>query len=428
MSWALNKDRAATWIVDTQKHLQEFTGNYLSYYDATILAGQCARMMARVRGMEIIDNLPTLSAMATSVGILPTQLRMVILPTLEHCGVINIKKDGSGKIHRIEEHVPTEDEILKITYDVWEGTGANEVEKASIFNLDQCSIIPRTEEEIKKSLEKEGFKKQDAEIALELQASFQILKKSAAEPSALIYSPYVWGENAKSIVGFVSHLDKSSKEAVEQLLRSISLNQGVPLDLLQGFPADLFTASRKTGLVDVCQVTTKTGIEKGFAFTPRMWGSLGGEALIPDTYDDVKLFLSSIGFGQHYSNVSKIKYPVELVEALINKGQVGPATAIGTDFLLLEKQGIVKVVKDSSLPGRYNMYLAKEDVAKTALEVLKHKRVLGLGRQATVDAKGLFQTGDFVNPEQDKIRLGKLSESSVKAQERLIRVLRGEEL
>ncbi len=42
-----------------------------------------------------------------------------------------------------------------------------------------------------------------------------------------------------------------------------------------------------------------------------MWGSLGGEALIPDIYDDVKLFLSSIGFGQHYSSISKVKYPVD---------------------------------------------------------------------------------------------------------------------
>lgn len=424
----MNKDRAATWIVDTQKHLQEFTGNYLSYYDATILAGQCARMMARIRGMEIVDNFPAFSAMAASIGILPTQLKMVILPTLENCGIISIRKDGAGKIQKIEEHVPAEDEILKITYDVWEESGANEVEKASIFNLDQCSIIPRTEEELTGALNEQGFKKKDAEIALELQAGFQILKKSAVGFSTLIYSPYVWGENANKIIHFISHLDKSSKNTIEQLLKSISLNQGIPLELLQSFPKDLFAASRKTGLVDVCQVSTKTGVEKGFAFTPRMWGTLGGDALLPDIYDDVKLFLSSISFGQHFSNISRIKYPVELVEALINKGQVGPATAIGTDFLLLEKQGIVKVAKDPLLPGRYNMYLVKEDVAKTALEVLKHKRVVGLGRPGVVDVDGLFQTGDFVNPEQDKIRLGKLSESSIKAQERLIRILRGEEL
>ncbi len=60
------------------------------------------------------------------------------------------------------------------------------------------------------------------------------------------------------------------------------------------------------------------------------------------------------------------------------------------------------------MPDRYNMYLVKEDVAKTALEVLKHKRILGLGHQVALDERGLFQTGNFINPEQDKIRLSGL--------------------
>ncbi len=160
---------------------------------------------------EIIDDYLSFSAMATSIGILPTQLRMVILPTLENSGVISTKRDGTGKIHRIEENIPPEDDILTITHDVWEATGANDVERASIFNLDQCSIIPRTEGELTEALVEQGLNKKDAEIALELQSSFQILKKSHLEPTALIYSPYVWGENAKNITGFISHLDKDQK-------------------------------------------------------------------------------------------------------------------------------------------------------------------------------------------------------------------------
>jgi len=426
----LKKERAAAWIVDTQKHLQEFTGPYLSYYDATIIAGQCARMMARIRSMEVIGNIPKLWAMAASAGILPSQLKMIILPNLEKSGVINILKNGSGGIRKIEEHVPSEENILGIAYDIWESSEAKEVEKISIHSLDLCSTIPKAKDELVHELQDQGYNDKEIALAMELQKGFSILAESdlALPSEPMIYSPYVWGENAPKILKYISHLDEGSRATVKAVLEETSHNQALPLDKLNSFPQDLLTAARKIGLLDVCQVSTRAGVEKGFAFTPRMWGSLGSDKLIPDIYDDVKLFLSSISFGQFYSGISRIKYPVELVEALIQKGKVGPATAIGTDFILMEKHGLVEVKEDPDLGGRYNMYLVKEDVAKTSLEILKHKRLLGLGEQVRIDAKGLCQTGEFVNPEQDKIRLGKLSAASVKAQERLIKVLRREEL
>jgi hypothetical protein len=290
-------------------------------------------------------------------------------------------------------------------------------------------MIPRTEEELLKTLEESGHKAQDNKMAIELQTDFRILKRSSSPGfPPLIYSPYVWGENAGKIIGFVSHLDKRSKEVVENLLNAVSLNQGMPLEDITEVPTGIFSASRKTGLVDVCHVSTRTGVEKCFAFTPRMWGTLKNDLLVPDIYDDVKLFLSCIGFGKRYSAISRIFSPVQLVDALVRRGEVGPATAIGSDYVLLEKQGIVKVKEDNIHSGRYNMYLVKEDVAKVALEVLQHKRVLGLEAKGKLKADGLFQTGEFVNAEQDKIRLGKLTDSSAKAEEHLIKVLRGEEL
>ena len=145
--------------------------------------------------------------MATPIGTLPTNLKMTILPTLEKNGTINIKKDGAGNIQKIEEHVPPESDILKITHDIWEKSDANEVERASILNLDQCSTLPRTEAELLKFLEEDGRKVSDSEMCLELQTNFRILKKSSLPGSSpLIYSPYVWGENAAKIIGFVSHL------------------------------------------------------------------------------------------------------------------------------------------------------------------------------------------------------------------------------
>jgi len=426
----LEKERAAAWIVDIQKHLQEFTGSYLSYYDSTIISGQCARMMARIRNMELIDNLPKLNAVASSIGIMPSQLKRIILPHLEKAGTINILKDNAGKIRKIEEHVPGQEEILEIAYDIWDNYEAEDIERISIQSVEKCATVPKTEEELVSDLERLGFKEKNILLSLELQKGFKILDQHSVDSSVkpLIYTPYVWGENASKIMSFISHLDSNPRKKVEELLTKVSHNQATPLDQLGKVDQDLFLACRKTGLLDVCNVSTKGGLEKGFVFTPRMWGSLERCRIVPDIYDEVKLLLSSIGFGQNYSSISKIKYPIALVEALIDRGEVGPCTAIGVDFILLEKAGIVDIKRDSYLKSRYHMYLIKEDIAKTALEILKHKRLLGLGERAELDSKGLCQTGEFVNPEQDKIRMGRLTQASVKAQNYLIKVLRGEDL
>jgi len=369
-----------------------------------------------------------LVAIGSTIGILPSRLKWVIIPTLERFGVIDALKDNSGNIRKLEENVPSEDEILKITHEIWEKeASAKDVEKVSVQSLEQCSLMPRTYEEIQIELENEGFSQTDISLALELQEGFEILKKAKVDNQFLVFSPYVWGENASKILHYISRLDNESKNYIKEVLDRVAQNQALPLDAIKNFPNDLISAARKTGLLDICQVLTRRGVQKEFCFTPRMWGSLGSR-VVPDIYDDVKLFLSCVSFGRHYSSISRIKYPIELVEALIQRGKVGPATAIGTDFILLEKHGIVEVKKDPHYIGRYNMYLVKDDVAKTALEILKHERVVGLERSHEINIDGLCQTGEFINPEQDKIRLGKLSLASTRAQERLIKVLRGEAL
>jgi len=59
------------WIIRTQKHLQDFVGPNLSYFDSTIVAGQCGRLMSRMRKLEVIDYIK-LKALAVDLGIMPS--------------------------------------------------------------------------------------------------------------------------------------------------------------------------------------------------------------------------------------------------------------------------------------------------------------------------------------------------------------------
>ena len=58
-----------------------------------------------------------------------------------------------------------------------------------------------------------------------------------------------------------------------------------------------------------------------------------------------------------------------LLRKLINGYEVGPATAIGHDYQILELKGVIKIT-ESGKQGQYYMSLLKKDIGEMALKVI----------------------------------------------------------
>src|SRR6267143_315941 len=128
-----------------------------------------------------------------------------------------------------------------------------------------------------------------------------------------------------------------------------------------------------------------------------MWGPFGHD-LLRDEQEHVMAMLSCIQFGRlSPTEVDGIRYPIKYpgkyLGALIRKKRVGPATPIGTDYLILEREGIVELKPSSFKRGQFEMHLVKEDIA------IKAKRILELGHDPGFDEpakmESLCQTGSF---------------------------------
>ncbi len=63
---------------------------------------------------------------------------------------------------------------------------------------------------------------------------------------------------------------------------------------------------------------------------------------------------------------------------------MGPASDVGTDYILLERAGIIKVEESTTNSGRYNMTLVKDDTARIVREVLAQGTVSGLKEDVSV--------------------------------------------
>ncbi|MDY6895372.1 MAG: hypothetical protein SVO01_08175 [Thermotogota bacterium] len=92
-------------------------------------------------------------------------------------------------------------------------------------------------------------------------------------------------------------------------------------------------------------------------------------AAIEDAFDLAKAFVTSLTYGmtQSYSGRGKITMITALMRKLINGYWVGPATAIGKDYKILEMKGVIQVKPDG---GLYSMKLLKKDVGEIAYKVI----------------------------------------------------------
>ena len=108
-----------------------------------------------------------------------------------------------------------------------------------------------------------------------------------------------------------------------------------------------------------------------------------------DVAHERKLFVAHVLYGHRYASWGhgRIRDPLVLVRALIERGAVGPATSISHEYPLLESKGIVRVERGSD--GRGMLKLIKKDVARDSLDLLGQALADGEGAGGEGGIEGL---------------------------------------
>jgi hypothetical protein len=376
-----------------------------------------------------------LQAYGSFAGLSDFDLKTWCLPSLEEARIVEIVRDSGGQILGVEEQVGVAAPILDQAASLWLQNDPTPTERCAISGSDHLAYSPLPEPTFRTMLEYEGF---PAAMHQEVIAALDFVgmaRKGWSERlrENVLYSPYVWGTEAVDIAEFMANLPPNEREFLAQLSRIALENPGVGLDSFNVNPR-LVVGARKVGLIDSTRVLTQGGKERGFAFSPSLERSLGFGST--DVAHERKLFVAHILYGHRYEawGRGRIGNPLALVEALINRGRVGPTTSIKEDYPLLEAHGIVSVEEQAN--GRAHLKLVKDDVAKDSLELLR----LALGEQESPEGsnplEGLWLPGTFTTPERDRRGLPELkpgSESEVinatldRLHEETQRKMRGEE-
>jgi hypothetical protein len=143
---------------------------------------------------------------------------------------------------------------------------------------------------------------------------------------------------------------------------------GISISSLLASPA-VIRSARSAGLIQAATVHSSTGGQITYAFSP-LFEAEDNKCSTTEALHHRKLFTAHILFGHEKAKAGRgrIGDPAVLVNAMIQRGRVGPATNISTDYQLLEAAGIVAV---EPVGDRAFLRLVKPEIAEAALSWIR---------------------------------------------------------
>ena len=131
---------------------------------------------------------------------------------------------------------------------------------------------------------------------------------------------------------------------------------------------ELLEKIKASGVIEVNTISNEYG-EHAFVTLPGAFHKFV-DPLVDDVFDMAKALVTALTYGmqQRSSSQGRINNIEKLLTALINGRTIGPATAIGNDYRVLEQQRVIKLTHHQN--NMFYMKLLKKEVGQLALNVL----------------------------------------------------------
>lgn len=167
--------------------------------------------------------------------------------------------------------------------------------------------------------------------------------------------------------------------------------------------APLFEKLVAAGVYDLNQVTNEQGSHV-YVTSPAAFHKFV-DPMVDDCFDMAKSLVAALTYGMksRSSSQGRISMLSALLGKLIIGGEIGPATAIGQDYRVLEVNRVVKLRPDLALPGRFYMKLLKKEVGQLALHVLTQGNA---NAQSLTEFPSAPMSG-YVGPEESRTSVRK---------------------
>ena len=363
------KKLKGAWIIHHAQKLNEI--KYAdNTFDNTLTAGKAGLLLSSLsKDDESEITSSKVQALSTYVGITNLE-RKPLLELLKEKELIDYSKNGDVVTLGLTQH-----SILEHTANIFDQSNDSfdNIENASIFLAEKASQEPIFQNEIKPLLSDE-FKLTSDNLDY-LFTSAETIGftdvETLSDKGKLLFNGNLFKRQYSEKIGRVFHSLSAEESTKINELNSIIRSEGC-VAISEGtrvLGQKLLDKLLPIGVYEV-NIVSNSKEEIGFLTLPESFSKFGSNSIIDDTFDLAKAFISSLKYGMTRSAYGRgqIQAIEPLLRKLIAGGHVGPVTAIGQDYRVLELKGVVQVIPYAH--DRFYLKLLKKEVGEIALLVL----------------------------------------------------------
>lgn len=388
--------------------------------DELEFAGQIFDMAFRLRG-STTSTPQRVNAIGLEVGLSQRNLKDVIA-AMEGLGWISVARSPSGAPESVSDLIPAPRNLINAAPQVLEICLAQPAHWALLALLRATTVQPLLESDalqVAADASGRNVGSEAAEDALRKLISVGLARKVLDDDGrAVIYNPNVWVQGDSIAGAALKAADARATTHMTALLEEVAAHPALPEGHVTSTEQKWIRFAVAQGLIHRSVIQTADGSERAFLFTPHLARDAFGANPV-DASGQVKQLVGSMVYAQTYAEY-KLHTPGAFLRKLIDTGVAGDATSIGTDYPMLEKAGIVRVVPGSS-SRRFRLELLQSDVAESALDLIDARDTSAGNDQ---DAAALRAQRSYIHTERDRAQLARSAEVDEVEQRRLVAALR----
>jgi hypothetical protein len=223
---------------------------------------------------------------------------------------------------------------------------------------------------------------------------------------------------SEKVLSSLSSEEQSKVTEFDQILKHAGCVLATKADSVLG--RALFDKLKAAGVYEINTVSNENG-EHAFVSSPGAFHKFVNP-LIDDSFDLAKALVSALSYGMTLRDPSRGRIiSVDWILGALIKGRtIGPATAIGNDYRVLEENRVVQTMPAGG--GMFRMRLLKREIGELALQVLTRGDA---NAEAMTVPPSSPMTG-YVGPEESRMRVRRNQrQPSKRATHDILSALRG---
>ncbi len=390
---ALTPKTRGAWVVHHTNKI-ELHGDP-SGLDAIRRAGNCGMLLSSLAASDehTLTN-QQVETLATVLQIDKTYQLPSLLNTLHQHQLIDRSASGLSVLGF------TTPSLLEHTDRIYASGNPTLVEQATVEMAELCSQEPRSEKNLSQYLG-DQYKLAQADLK-RLMGVTETLGLCDTErldaQERLFFNGNLFRQKesvkAKKVLDTLTATDRVAVTELDARLRREGCVAKV--DAKKRLGDVLFSKLSAIGFYDVSTVSNDAeNVE--FIMRPSAFNKFG-RADVSDSFDLAKALIASLQYGMSRSSTGRgrIFMLERLMSKLITGASIGPCTAIGQDYRVLELRGVVRVSPTND--GMYTMRLLKRDIGELALQVLQ----LGDASERSLMVLPGSPVSEFTGPEVNR--------------------------